>query len=363
MRGFFILILLFSSVLAQGQYDHIAVLPNLEGNELFTALITDFTPDQVNDYSTTRDIMFSEVDLKNDSVECIYSGFTKYLDPSEDPSTFLYGDGGDLSINTEHSYPQSKGAEFGSAKSDIHHLFPSRAVVNSARGSEPFGEINDQETIRWYLNTQVLTNTPNQNIDAYSEDTNERFEPRESVKGDIARAIFYFYTIYRAEAEIADANFFNLQKDNLCAWHNEDPVDEKEWNRTFAIAQHQGNTNPFVLDCTLASRIYCDGPTAMCKTLGFDESRNNQLAKQVKIYPNPNQGTYQLEVDFEQRSNLNLRILDLGGKLVFHQFYEDMLGHQLIELDLKLSSGMYLQELEVIDNEGIKFLTNKLILK
>ena len=47
---------------------------------------------------------------------------------------------------------------------------------------------------------------PNQFIDEYSEvdNDNEKFEPREDVKGNIARSMFYFYTIYN---NVADQNF------------------------------------------------------------------------------------------------------------------------------------------------------------
>jgi hypothetical protein len=47
-------------------------------------------------------------------------------------------------------------------------------------------------------------------------------------------------------------------KTTLCDWHNYDPVDSLEWERTFAIAKYQDNkANPFVLDCSLAKRAYC----------------------------------------------------------------------------------------------------------
>jgi endonuclease I len=38
------------------------------------------------------------------------------------------------------------------------------------------------------------------------------FEPRESVKGDLARAVFYFYTIHKSQA---DDSYFAEQKQTL----------------------------------------------------------------------------------------------------------------------------------------------------
>jgi len=99
---------------------------------------------------------------------------------------------------------------------------------------------------------------PVTNIDLYSEYKTGVFEPREDVKGDIARAMFYFWTIYRDDAVEADPLFFDLMKDNLCLWHEEDPVDPFEILRTQRIATYQdGKENPFILDCSLVKRAYC----------------------------------------------------------------------------------------------------------
>ena len=57
--------------------------------------------------------------------------------------------------------------------------------------------------------------------------------------------------------DVADTNFWNLQKDVLLDWHYYDQVDAWELNRTWAIASYQENQpNPFVLDSSLARRIW-----------------------------------------------------------------------------------------------------------
>ena len=66
--------------------------------------------------------------------------------------------------------------------------------------------------------------------------------------------MFYFYTIYN---DVANQNFFDIQKDILYEWHKQDPVDEIELSRTYAIAGYQNNIpNPFVLDSSLVKRIW-----------------------------------------------------------------------------------------------------------
>lgn len=160
-------------------------------------------------------------------------------------------------INAEHVWPQSRGAT-GSAKSDLHHLFPARVNVNSTRGNWPFADIPDAETNRWFWKEVQRGSIPTQFIDEYSEFESGAFEPREARKGDVARAMFYFYTMYRPQADNAAPGFFEQQQETLCRWHQLDPPDTVEVARSHAIAASvQGNDNPFVLDPTLATRSYC----------------------------------------------------------------------------------------------------------
>jgi endonuclease I len=182
------------------------------------------------------------------------------MDPTQDPNTWAYNNG----IDTEHTWPQSKGA-MGQARSDMHHLYPTRREVNSSRGSDPFAEIPDAETDRWFRKNQMLTSIPTSNIDEYSEkdDIASLFESREDHKGNVARAMFYFYTMYKQEANSADPTFFPLQKDILYDWHRTDPVDSLESARTSLIATYQeGIKNPFIIDSSLVRRAYFYKPVS-----------------------------------------------------------------------------------------------------
>jgi endonuclease I len=272
------------------------VFPNLQGQELMDSLASHYRPIVVLEYGPARDTLFAKVLAKDDdSLRCIYSGHALYLDPTQDPTQYVYQNGGTMGMNTEHSYPQSKGAADGNARSDMHHLFPTRIPVNEARGSVPFGDIPDTQTDKWFYKTNVLTNIPTTNKDAYSEyETGQFFEPRESVKGDIARAIFYFYTVYKAQADAADPNFFANQRPTLCQWQAQDPADDTEVTKTWRIAKYQENKpNPYILDCTLAFRTFC--PTIQPNCL----IATNNPAKPIldfKIFPHPFYGHTQVEM-------------------------------------------------------------------
>ncbi|TXB66249.1 endonuclease I family protein [Phaeodactylibacter luteus] len=249
----FLLFFLLSLAL-QGQQ---AALPALPREGLLKYVQANFTPREVLGYGPARDIMYSQIDLKNDTVYGIYTGHALPLPPGEDPSQALYRDGSPDGINCEHVYPRSKGAKSGPAKSDMHHLFPSRVAVNAIRGNNPFGEVPDEGAEQWLALGFEQGSVPTAHRDAYSEAAGSVFEPREAVKGDIARAVFYFYTIYRKEALQADPLFFQGMRPVLLQWHLQDPPDAAEVSRTYAIARYQdGKPNPFVVFPELAFRLY-----------------------------------------------------------------------------------------------------------
>jgi len=200
--------------------------------------------------------MYSEIDLKpGNQLTGVYSGYSITLDLSQDPSTNAYDQG----INCEHTWPQSLGAGSEPMKSDMHHLFPTKSNVNSSRGNDPFADIPDVNTDKWYKDDYYIETIPNSDIDEYAEKWNppnqddERFEPREQQKGDTARAMFYFYTIYENQATVG---FWELQEQQLIDWHFYDLPDQSEINRSNSIASYQGNNNPYVIDPSLVGRIF-----------------------------------------------------------------------------------------------------------
>ncbi len=246
--------------------------PGLSGETLADAIRTDYTPTILLNDSDVKDTLYARIFIRDDSVHCIYSDFSRYLPDGVDPSIWLYNDGSGVeSMNLEHGWPKSKGADDGTGGStNMYHLFPSRSDINSDRASHPYGEINDNQTVRWYYKALEMSSPPSGDRSLYSEYINGTFEPRESVKGDIARAMFYFWTIYRADALAADPFYFASQLEDLCLWHAMDPVDEDEMNRNGLIAQFQGGLdNPFIIDCSLVMRAYC-ADLPLCEPLSAE---------------------------------------------------------------------------------------------
>ena len=227
--------------------------PGLTRVNLFDYLNTNYKTSTTLGYNQARDVMYSIIDLEDDNtLKGIYTNYTITIDPNQDPRPQTNAQ----NMNCEHSWPQSMGAGSEPQKSDLHHLYPCRGNVNSSRGNKPYAEIDDNDTDKWWRFDYYETSIPSQYIDEFSEVDNDngKFEPREVVKGNIARGMFYFFTIYNDEA---DHNFFEEQKDFLNLWDKQDPVDEIELARTLSIASYQDDiVNPFVIDSTLVKRIW-----------------------------------------------------------------------------------------------------------
>ena len=219
--------------------------------ELINFLRANYKTSTTLGYNNARDTMYLRIDHIDGQVKGVYTNYAVDLpETGVDPSTHLYENG----MNCEHIWPQSMYEGSDPMKSDMHHLRPSKENVNSSRGNKPFGDNPDSQTDTWFWMSQSQSSIPSNNIDEYSESETAYFEPREDRKGDIARSVFYFYTMY---SEVTEDNFFESQKEILKTWHEQDPINEDEVTRTWQIAGHQEDKpNPFILDTTLVERAY-----------------------------------------------------------------------------------------------------------
>lgn len=329
-----------------------SIFPGLSGERLIDSLLAAYKPHTVLSYNDARDLMFSQLNNVGDSVAGVYSGFTVYIDPNspDPPRTVAFNAG----LNTEHTWPQSLGA-VGQARSDLHHLFPTRIDVNSDRGSLRFDEIDDLLTDRWYRRDHQQSTPPGQFIDEYSEleqDFPSRFEPREDHKGNVARAIFYFYTMYRHEADSLGPGFFSQQQNVLRTWNQWDPVDAAEITRTQGIAAVQdGKPNPFVLDTTLIRRAYFEPVVGLAE--GAVPAAGERLLEQN--FPNPfNPATHIRFRIPEVAAAARLTVYDLLGRPVKVLVDEPLLpGGYQVQWDGRdqqgrpVAGGVYLYRLQV----------------
>jgi hypothetical protein len=204
---------------------------DLSGQALVDALHELTAAQACSDYSAETTWMFTVLDKRADgTVECVYTGRSTPVGAEKPDPT---------NMNTEHSWPQSLGAEDPPAECDLHHLYPTDADANNSRGNLPYGEVETVE--KWWDETgeSALGTT------AAGETA---FEPRDVHKGNVARSMLYFAMRY---GYAIDPSELALYQD----WNHQDPVDAAEITRTLAIRDRQGVANPYVVCPDLADRL------------------------------------------------------------------------------------------------------------
>ncbi len=142
--------------------------------------------------------------------------------------------------NREHTWPKSHGFpnESDTAYTDVHHLRPEDASVNSSRSDKDFGNGGVAHSEATECNYTSTT-----------------WEVRDEMKGDIARSMFYMTTRYESAADY-DLELRELIPtsgpalgilSDLLQWHQNDPLSATETARNEKIyTQYQHNRNPFI---------------------------------------------------------------------------------------------------------------------
>ena len=190
--------------------------------------------------------------------------------------------GGDIGEwNREHVWARSHGDldEF-LTDSDMHHVRPTDVWMNGKRAALDFDNGGTE-----VYDVGIATGN-------YSD--SDSWEPRDEVKGDVARMLFYMVIRYEGENPSLDLELNdsvnNINKafmgklSVLLAWHIQDPVDDFEMNRNEIIYSYQGNRNPFIDNPFLATKIWGGTPAEdTWGTLGVDDILFNAF----KVYPNP----------------------------------------------------------------------------
>lgn len=126
------------------------------------------------------------------------------------------------------------------AGTDAHHLRPCDDGVNSSRSDKDFDNGGTQHSVA---------------TECYS--TSDTWEPRDAVKGDIARMMFYMATRYEGdvsgEPDLELVDHITSYPDpvfgvlsTLIEWNALDPVDDFERNRNEVVYSYQHNRNPFI---------------------------------------------------------------------------------------------------------------------
>jgi len=253
---FYILIIL--SIITVGQpnnyYENCIGLSGEDLKEELHNIIKDHTSFS---YTTTKSILreADEDPNNNDNIILLYSGNS--IDKFDFASNFEPD-----FWNREHVWPKSHG-DFDAGDpfevplyTDAHNLKPVDHSMNTLRGEKDFEAGGD-----------VAFNGSVETTCFYTSST---FEPRDEVKGDVARIILYMDVRYEGgngEPNLVPVDGLTTYPNpqigvlsTLLAWHEQDPPDAFEKRRNDVIYEWQGNRNPFIDYPEFVDYIYNEIP-------------------------------------------------------------------------------------------------------
>ncbi|MEC2307121.1 endonuclease I family protein [Bacillus atrophaeus] len=147
--------------------------------------------------------------------------------------------------NREHVWAQSHFNHDKQIRTDLHNLKPEDVSINRDRSALDFdiGSENDGTCNGIKHNEAPDT--------CYK--TLGWWEPRDEIKGDVARMLFYMDVRYDKSLDLKLVDAIKTQSPHqgklstLIKWHNEDPVDSFERRRNNIIySEFQHNRNPFI---------------------------------------------------------------------------------------------------------------------
>ena len=249
-----------------------------QGTELLQDLrkLMQTTHTQKTTYADCRDLA-KYADCQNntpDTIRLLYTGVTATRE-----EFYQNGNG----WTREHVWPQSHASVSGHwtegrcGGTDLHHCRPVDQPINGIRGNHPYGPVAHIAGNEKYLTAhggKFNYASISDNVFAGWCD-GAYFEPRDSVKGDVARITLYLYVRYGTgeggdsnsrcgkpfvegtdplTTDPDNGNFLNI--DTLLSWCALDPVDTWELGRNEYVYGKQGNRNVFIDYPELAWKLF-----------------------------------------------------------------------------------------------------------
>ena len=182
--------------------------------------------------------------------------------------------GGTSDTNREHVWAKNAGSTFTAEEgpgADAHHLRPTNVQLNSTRSNWGFAEI-----------TQTNSNIAKENgrtdygtfPDGLCYQSGSYFYPAAGFRGATARILMYMQVRYGDEFSLyfvdgtSSSNGKGIGKiSDLFKWHLLEPPTTEEIYRNHAIAEIQGNRNPFIDHPEYAELIFCNDGSSYNRTL------------------------------------------------------------------------------------------------
>ncbi len=278
----------------EGYYDG---TDGLSGQALKVKVHQIISNHRVRTYGEFRDIILPDLDEDPNNPNNIILFYKNISIPK---SNFATNNEADF-WNREHTWPKSHGFPdlSDTAYTDVHNLRPSDATVNSSKSNKDFNNVN-----------HTTANEEGEAPNTYTD--NDFWEPRDEIKGDVARILFYMATRYESstlDLELVDRISFSGDPElgvlyTMIQWHNQDPVSDSEKERHEGAYGYQENRNPFVDHPEWVAAIWSDATNPYITinqsnfnsdfgTVPFGESKSQQY----KV------NAYNLEADLSLATN------------------------------------------------------------
>ncbi|GMI45994.1 hypothetical protein TrCOL_g4237 [Triparma columacea] len=199
--------------------------------------------------------------------------------------------------NREHVWPKSYGVGYtGADTSDLHSLRAADWSVNSARNNRYFDDCTSvEEGCTIPAHSEAAADTGKMSISG----TTGIFMPPASVRGDLARSLFYMATRYDgSEANTEDLTLSNCPCDTtfklgmlstLLEWHAADPPSAEEVARNGLVcSDFQGNRNVYIDYPDLVSITFTSDDGSSCPTcpepVSEDDSSDNDFFVESPVH-------------------------------------------------------------------------------
>lgn len=280
------------------------------------------------DYSTYLVNSFESRDtvVNNQSVKAITCAYSGEKHTYTEPFSFLI-------YSREHAFcqswmPTSTNTDFTSFPeySDYHNLLPvNQNKVNVYRSNFPMGIV---KTVQYqYLNCKKGLDSLNRVV----------FEPKDDIKGDVARNMFYQVLCYDGVSGndwylpvIISSTSIPYGQDEalLKKWNQQDPPDNWEIARNDYIHAVQGNRNPFI-----------DFPNWV-NWFGFGVNssiREQASSNPIEIYPNP--ASDYIYIKSKQTNDLNFVLYNIQSVPVINEIIPS--GPEIKVATTGLAEGVY----------------------
>ena len=325
------------SVMAQAPSDYYNSANGLTGNALKSALHNIIKGHTTISYAQLWNAFWSTDNKGNGVVWDMYSDkpgevppYTYYL--GQDQCGNYTNEGS--CYNREHSWPQSWFNSDGTARTDLHHIFPVDGYVNGRRSNYAYGEVGSAS---WTSRNGSKLGTCKT-----SGFSGTAFEPIDEYKGDLARALMYMSVRYYTEDGSWGTSDMTVKSEikpwaiqMLMRWNEQDPVSQKEIDRNNAIYNdYQHNRNPFVDHPEYARMIW--DPTW--------NTVDDDLGKVVYLFPNPIDRGQTLHISGNSNVFDAVVLCDLCGRILF-KTSGNPVGDFTLTLPSDFSRGCYIVKL------------------